>query len=263
MTLPRLTAPVALLVVALCAAAKGTGASDASGARIVPLPAEVRARLEPLGPDVVGEALAAAPIDDPARLRHLEPGTWRYRILAGANRGHEQIVHVERVASSDPGTAWRVVDDDGEIQQLRVTTDHEVVKLSQTDLQSDRTVVYRPGLVLEPGMQVGESKTVKRALVTHKMQRPEDVEFEGELEYTTRYVGMYRVTVPAGRFDARLLEHRYSMKIGPAKARYHSYGFYADGVGNVAEASEESVSALLVYRRSSSGARVLLPVPVD
>jgi hypothetical protein len=51
------------------------------------------------------------------------------------------------------------------------------------------------------------------------------------------------------------------MKIGPAKAGHHSSGFYADGVENIAEVSEESVSALLIYRRKSSSARLLLSAP--
>jgi hypothetical protein len=244
----------------LLAAAPGVWAAEAP---VVPLAQEVRAALEPLGEGTLGEALPAAPIVEPSRLRHLEPGTWRYRVLAGADRGHVQTVRVERVAADAPDAAWRVVSGGGEIQELRVTTEHEVVKLSQTDLQSDRIVVYRPGLVLDPGMRVGQSKTVKRRLSTHKAKRPDEVEYDGELEYTVGYIGMYRVTTPAGRFDARLLEHHYSMKIGPATATHHSYGFYADGVGNVADVSEESVKALLVYRRSSSAAKVLLSAPAD
>jgi hypothetical protein len=51
------------------------------------------------------------------------------------------------------------------------------------------------------------------------------------------------------------------MKIGPAKAGHNSSGFYADGVENIAEVSEESVSALLIYRRKSSSARLLLSAP--
>ena len=248
---------LAVLAAALGAALPGRTAA-ATDATVVELTQELRAELEPLGKAVVGEALPAAPIREPSRLRHLEPGTWRYRVVAGANRGQEQTVRVERAGA---GANWRVETDGKEIQQLEVTTAHEVVKLSQTDEQSDRIVVYRPGLVLDPGMQAGQSKTVKSRLTTHKASRLEEIEYEGELEYTTHYIGAYRVRTPAGEFDARLLEHRYTMKIGPAKASYQSYGFYADDVGNIAEVSDESVSALLVYRRSSSAARVLLTAP--
>jgi len=239
-----------------------TAAAD-DDAPVVPLPVDARDALAALGEGVVGGALPARPIREPAKLRHLEPGTWTYEIVDGANRGQVQTVVVERVSPDDTGAAWRVVTDGDEIQQLRVTTEHEVLKLSQTDRQSDRSVVYRPGLVLEPGMRAGESKTVETRLVTYKASRPDEIEYEGTLAYTTRYVGAYRVTTPAGRFDARLLEHHYVMRIGPATAENHSYDLYADGVGAIAEVARESVSALWIYRRSSESARVLLRAPTD
>jgi hypothetical protein len=237
------------------------GGEALAQAPVVALPAQARAALAPLGEGVVGAALPAPPIEDPARLRHLEPGTWTYRILAGANRGQLQSVRVERVPPDEEGASWRVVDDTGEIQRLKVTREHEVVKLSQRDAQSDRLVVYRPGLVLESGMRVGESKAVSTGLATYKDDPPAKIEYEGQLDYTIRYLGVYQVTTPAGSYVARLLEHEYTMKIGPAKAQHRSYGFYADDVGNIAEVSSESVNALLVYRRSSESARVLLSAP--
>jgi hypothetical protein len=236
-------------------------AGSEPSAPVVALAEPARAALEPLGEGVVLEALPATPITDPARLRHLEPGSWTYRIVDGANRGQEQHVRVERAASDDPEASWRLVTEGGDIQRLKVTTEHKVVKLSQDDPQSDRLIVYRPGLVLESGLRVGQAKKVDAKLATYKSGSPDDVEYEGTLAYEIRYLGAYRVKTPAGSFDTRLLEHEYTMKIGPAKAHYRSFGFYAEDVGNVAEVSEESVKALLVYRRSSRGARVLLAYP--
>lgn len=242
-------------------AAAGLAGPAAAEAPVVPLPEEARRALAPLGEGVVGAALPAAPIDEPARLRHLEPGIWIYQLVLGEHEGHEQVVQVERVAPGDDGAGWQVVTDGDEVQRLKVTSDERILKLSQSDARTDRLVVYRPGLVLETGMQVGQSQSVETRLATYKAGRPDREEYSGELDYTITYLGAYRVTTPAGRFDARLLEHRYVMKIGPATARYESYGFYADDVGNVAEVSEESVSALLVYRRSSRSGRVLLAAP--
>lgn len=228
----------------------------------VALPDQARELLALLGKGAVGEALPAAPIDDPAALRHLEAGTWTYQVVAGADRGQQQTVTVEETgADADGDATWRILGGDGEVQKLKVTTEHEILKLSQTDPQSHRIVMYRPGLQLEPGMSVGETKSITTRIATYKQSRPDVLEYDGNLEYGTTYVGAYRVKTPAGSFDARLLEHRYTMKLGPAKAKYHSYGFYADGVGIVAEVSEESVSAVLIYRRSSKSARLLQSAP--
>lgn len=228
---------------------------------VVPLPAEAREFLAPLGADALGDALPAPPITDPGRLRHLEPGVWKYKILQGPHRGGVETVRVEIEHPGESGEAVKLVFDSGEVQHLEVTYDHEVKKLSQSDAGSDRLVVYRPGLVLEPRMAVGESKRVKTSLATHRGGRSGKVEYRGQLDYTTTYVGAYRVETPAGIFDARLLAHEYEMKIGPAKAHYRSYGFYVDDVGMVAEVSKEKVTALLLYRRSDRAARVLEEMP--
>lgn len=260
---PTLIATTGLTLLWLCSAAGGAGDEPVTlpDAPVVALSDELREALSPLGSGVVGEALPAAPIVVPSRLFHLAPGRWEYRIVAGANKGQLQSVRLERVTANDRGATWELVSSNGEVQQLKETTSHEVVKLAQEDADSDRIVVYRPGLVLDPGMKVGEGKTVRSALRTHKRKRPDKVEYDGELDYTTRYLGAYRVETPAGRFDARLLEHEYDMKIGPAKAHHKSYVFYADDVGNVAEVSREKVSALFVYNRSSLTARVMVEAP--
>ena len=122
--------------------------------------AKTREALSPLGDAVVGEALPATPIVEPTKLYHLRPGHWEYRILAGANRGQVQKVQLEHAAPDDRGATWQLVTDTGDLQQFKVTHQHEVVKLAQEDADSDRLVVYRPGLVVDPGLQVGQSKTV-------------------------------------------------------------------------------------------------------
>jgi len=237
--------------------------SAQSAAQPVPLSSETRASLEPLGEGVVGEALPAAPIAVPSRLYHVQPGHWEYRILAGANRGQVEEVQLERVSPDDRGATWQLVTNTGGVQQFKVTRQHEVVKLSQEDADSDRLVVYRPGLVVDPGMQVGQSKSVDAKISSYKRKKRDTVEHDGNLSYTTSYLGAYRVKTPAGAFDTRLLRHEYRIKIGPAKSHNVSYRFYADGVGNVAEVARDDVSALLVYKRKTLTARVLLTMPSE
>jgi len=249
-----------LLLAGLLAAARLRAEFEAPGSP-PPLPSEAREALSPLGDGVVGEALPAPPITDPSRLRHLRAGVWKYRILQGKRDGGIETVRVDVEGEEAAGEAVKVVYDSGEVQHLVVTYDHEVEKLSQLDAGSKRLVVYRPGLVLEPRMRVGERKRVQSDLSTHRGASSGKVEYRGKLDYTITYVGAYRVTTPAGRFDARLLRHEYEMTIGPATAHYRSYGFYVDDVGLVAEVSEEKITALLLYRRSDRSARVLAEFP--
>jgi len=230
-------------------------------APVVALSTEARDALSPLGDGVVGEALPAAPIADPSKLYHLHPGHWEYRILAGANKGQVERVDVERARPDDPDADWRLVTSTGDVQQLKVTRRHEVVKLAQEDADSDRLVVYRPGLVLDPDMRVGQSKKKDAKISSYKRKKRDEVEYDGTLDYTVTYLGAYRVKTPAGEFDTKLLRHDYRIEIGPAKSNNVSYTFYADGVGNVAEVARDDVSAMFVYRRKTLVARVLLTLP--
>jgi hypothetical protein len=170
-------------------------------------------------------------------------------------------VELERAAPDDSDATWQLVTSTGDIQQFKVTRHHEVVKLAQEDADSDRLVVYRPGLALDPQMQVGQSKTSRAKISSYKRKKRDKVEYDGKLDYTISYLGAYRVKTPAGNFDTRLLKHEYNIKIGPAKSHNVSYTFYADGVGNVAEVARDKVSAVLVYRRKTLTARVLLTLP--
>lgn len=247
-----------VLIASLAAAAQEKAPAEAL---VVPMSAEVRDAISPLGEGVVGVALPAVPIAVPTRLFHLQPGHWEYRIMEGANKGRVEKVEIERTKSDDPDATWQLVTSTGDVEQFKVTRHHEVVKLSQEDADSDRLVVYRPGLVLDPDMGVGQSKTVSAKISSYKRAKREKVEYDGTLDYTVSYLGAYRVKTPAGEFDTRLLKHDYRIKIGPAKSENVDYTFYADGVGNVAEVARDDVSALFVYRRTTLTARVLLSLP--
>jgi len=241
----------------LCFMVLAGGRAEADS--IVPLTRAIQQKVIALGKGVVGDALPAKPITDPSKLYHLRSGSWQYRITEGANKGQLQTVKVERVSGAD--AAWKLEVGNQDIQQLRVTVNHEVEKLSQIDLESDRGVIYRPGLVLTPGMKPGETKTVKTKVTSFRAGSPDEPEHTGTLDYKTTYVGAYRVNTPAGSFATKLLIHRYDMSIGPATVESESYTFYADQVGNVAEAAQHKVRALLLYRRSSETAKVLATAP--
>ena len=125
-TLPRARAYRSTLVALLAwglSAAPMSAERDASGP-VIPLPAEAREFLSPLGADAVGAALPAPPITDPGRLRHLEPGVWKYRILRGPQRGGVETVRVEVEHPGESGDAVKLIFDSGEVQHLQVTYDH-------------------------------------------------------------------------------------------------------------------------------------------
>jgi hypothetical protein len=78
---------------------------------------------------------------------------------------------------------------------------------------------------------------------------PEDLEYKGRVDLTFTYVGAYKVTVPAGTFDAALLRWEYKGKVGPASIEDIQARFVAADVG--AMAGKRDIAAMLVYNDHS------------
>ena len=106
----------------------------AEEAPVVPLPAKLAKELQPLGAGVVGAALAAHPITDPSRLRHVDPGVWVYEVVEGPRDGQLEQVTVSKEGRTDEGENVKLVfGSSGEVQHLEVRYDHVVAKRSQLD----------------------------------------------------------------------------------------------------------------------------------
>jgi hypothetical protein len=82
----------------------------------------------------------------------------------------------------------------------------------------------------------------------------------GSLDVTYTYVGTYRVTVPAGTYDA-LIKWDYEGKVGPATISDSQYRFLAPGAGMVAMIQIRSISALLIYNDHTKKGKLLERAP--
>ena len=78
---------------------------------------------------------------------------------------------------------------------------------------------------------------------------------------TLTYIGAYRVTVPAGTFDAALLKWDFKGKIGPASVEDIQPRFVAPEVGMVAAAEKRDVAAFLIYNDNTKVGKVLSQKP--
>jgi hypothetical protein len=78
---------------------------------------------------------------------------------------------------------------------------------------------------------------------------------------TYSYLGAYKVTTPAGVYDAALIKWAYEGKVGPAKVDDTQYRFFAPKVGMVASVDKLEVSALFLYHSHSKFGKLLAQVP--
>ena len=69
--------------------------------------------------------------------------------------------------------------------------------------------------------------------------------------------GTYRVTVPAGTFNAVLVRVRCEGKVGPAHTQDTAYYFFAPGTGVVAMIMQEDAEAFWIIHIDSTAGKVL------
>lgn len=72
-----------------------------------------------------------------------------------------------------------------------------------------------------------------------------------------RYLGAWRVRVPAGEVDSILLEEAFEIAVGPLKASDVRLLFYARGMGVVGEVEALRATAMVVIRVKEKSAKVL------
>ena len=239
-----------LLWTAACplAQAKGVGA-------VVPLPANLAAAAQQYLPGVVGEPVPAFTID--SEMAKLAAGTRTYQIVSGGNIGQTEQHVIAPLPRDATGTRWRYTIGPRTIflsevvgQSLSIVTEED----------SDQGVLTRyspPEPMLIAGMNAGDSRKMTINVKVYDLNDPDSLEHKGKVDLTFSYVGAYKVTVPAGTFDAALLVWQYKGKVGPANIEDIQARLVAPRAGMVAMAGKRDIAAMLIYNDHSKIGKVL------
>jgi hypothetical protein len=226
---------------------------------VIPLSAENRRALASLGEGVVGQAVPAQPISDPATLFHLQAGEWKYQITAGTDEGKTQLEVLSQTPPTDRGATWKRAVGKEYIQHFKVTGNGGIFVTAEAVESHELLVHFTPDVMLfTAGMNPGESRSFESKIGVSKIQNPTSEEYKGSLKATTSYEGAYKVTTPAGTFNAVLIKTDYRIHVDLVRVKDTHYVFYADGVGKVAAIDGMQVSALLFYHTHNRTPKVLV-----
>lgn len=240
----------ALLSLFLMSSPEGAHAQGVGA--VVPLPADMRANAEKYLPGVVGEPVPAFTIDP--SLATLSAGTRTYAVVSG-NTDNQTEQH-QITAGEKPGQ-WRYKVGDRTVF-LHEVKGQSLSIVSEQDNDKGVLTRYSPAQpLLIAGMNAGDEKTMTIKVSVYDLDDPTDLEHSGTLNLTLTYVGAYKVTVPAGTFDAAALRWRYSGKVGPASVDDVQVRLVAKDVGMVAAAEKLDVAAFLIYNDNSKVGKVL------
>jgi hypothetical protein len=181
--------------------------------------------------------------------------TRTYEIVSGRDAGRTEQ-HVVAALPRDPtGTRWRYTIGERTVF-LNEVEGKNLSIVSEEDSDQGVLTRYRPPEpLLIAGMNAGDSRSMAIDVRVYDLNDPEDLEYKGRVDLTFTYVGAYKVTVPAGTFDAALLRWEYKGKVGPASIEDIQARFVAADVG--AMAGKRDIAAMLVYNDHSKVGKVL------
>ncbi len=244
--------PLWMLIVIWPLTLVGSGAWAASG-----LTGDEQEMLdELLGAGVVGKPVAGAPLTP--KFAPLQEGTWTYQIVGGKQAGRNEQHVIKRLEGDPSGASWRYAVGTDRVLFIKQAADGSLTFVADEELDQGVITRYRPAQPgLLTGLAPGDSRSAKIAVEVSDLSDPDDVSHKGSLDVTYSYLGAYKVTTPAGAYDAALIRWTYKGKVGPAKVEDTQYRFFAENVGMLASVDQLEVSALLVYQNHTKFGKVL------
>ncbi len=255
----RIVLPVLLMGLILMGFSSPVVCEDASTGPVVELNKIDRDALALLGGGVVGKALPAWPIKDTARLMPLRKGKWTYQITAGEREGKRQVTSISKIDRKSEQKLWNrsVVGDCTEY--FSVKDDGAINLVSEIYLKQDAIVHYTPMLpVMFDGMKSGDKTQVETEIKIYDLHNPTFLKYSGRLKVIHTYLGVYEITVPAGKYEAVLIKSSYKGKVGPAHVVDGGYAFYARDAGMVASIERMHVTAFIFYDKHTKTPKVLI-----
>ncbi|SDW46316.1 hypothetical protein [Nitrosomonas communis] len=238
-------------------------AQSAENGSVIPLEEQDRLAIEKyLGRGIVGKAIPVPALVDTSRYLNVSAGIRNYRLVSGPDTGNIEH-HRSTLLKQDAGeTIWRYDTGARFIFHILGKADGDYVVTGVTDNEEGVFTQYSPAepFILQ-GLAPGEERNMQAGMKVFKLSNPDKQIHTGTLNIGYHYVGAYKVTVPAGSFDAILIKWTFKGKIGPASLNDTQYRFFAADVGMVAAVEQMEVSAMRIYTKERKIAKVLVDKP--
>ncbi len=214
-----------------------------------------REALALLGTGVILASTDIAPIAAPADWLPLVDSTSTFERTSGDRAGDTETISLQGTISApaewtmkDPAQWTRYLNPTGKGVHVPASINIPHAVISHFD---------PPEPLLLPGVMPGEVAEHAIKVRVFDIHDPTVIAHSGSLAAHYRDLGGFRVKVPAGTFDARLIKVTYNGKVGPATIYDSSWALYAQGVGPVALVNYKDISAFLIYNKDERYGAVL------
>ena len=240
--------------------AKAAWAQAADPAPAVELAPSDRALLVHfLGEGVVGDPLPGNPIADAEHFFRFDDAAWTFQFTSGDKEGQTETQTFNRLDRDEQGLSGRLAVGSDDIWFVRRDLENNISIVSEQDITDGVMIRYAPPQPLYlSGIEPGDIWTTTVSVKVYDLSHPDDLSHSGELALEYSYLGAYRVTVPAGTFEAALIKWDYRGNVGPANISDTQYRFLVEGIGPVAVVEKKDISAFLIYNKHEKFGKVLL-----
>ncbi|MEM7226796.1 MAG: hypothetical protein AAF495_27745 [Pseudomonadota bacterium] len=212
-----------------------------------------------LGKGVLDKPVAGNPIANAETFFPFEEGNWTFRYISGDGKGETETHSFTKIVKDGSEETGRYAIGPDDFWFVRRDQDGNINVVTEQDAKEGVVIHYSPPQPLYvAGLEPGQVETRKIQVKVYDLSHPDHLKYEGELDLTLSYIGAYEITVPAGTYEAALINWNFEGEIGPASIKEDQFRFLVEGVGPIAAVEKKAISAFLLYHDDSKYGKVLV-----
>ena len=161
-------------------------------------------------------------------------------------------------AKDAPGKGWAMELPSGTTRYLKTVKGRGIV--AATDISKPNAFIIRldpPEPIVHVAGKTGNQVRENVRIRICDIDSPEDTSYSGTVKCEWEDLGAWKVRVPKGTYDTRLIRIKYDGSIGPASVSAWKYVFLSKGIGAVAFTDSRDISAFIFYNNDVDHAGVL------
>lgn len=211
---------------------------------------------------VLGPAKDVPPLKDVKDWYPLQDATFRYDRPSSEDKKATLVltsgVRAPGTPVGGPADGWMMTVSDGATRYLSNRPDEGILIPTEVSTSNGLIIQLNPPepLVLV-GLKEGQIDSRKIGVKIYDVHDPIVVTHSGSVTCKWTDLGGWKVKVPHGAYDTRLIRLTYDGSVGPASVSAQKYIFLATGIGAVAFTDARDLSAFIFFNDDSHHAGVL------
>ena len=214
---------------------------------------------------VVGPAKNVPPLKNAEDWWPLKEATLTYG--HGNDHAESETVVVKKIARApgstlkDPIDGWALELPGGTTRYLTTNDPYGIVSPSALNKSYSVIIELDPAEpIVHSGSKPGTSASRKTKVDVYNVGDLKSTAYTGTVDCTWTDLGGWRVKVPMGEYDTRLVKVEYNGSVGPASVTGSNYVFLAKGEGVVAYSDGRDISAFIIFNLDNETGGVLKSV---